>query len=80
LDKIDGDQMIDEYAEMIGVPARVVLGDAEVEELRQAKAQQAQLAAAAQLAETAKTGAEAARSLSETDLGGRSALERVTGA
>lgn len=59
LDKIDGDQMIDEYSDMLGTPPGVVNSDEEVEEMRQAQQAQAQrqqqLDMAGQVAATAKT-------------------------
>jgi hypothetical protein len=59
LDKIDFDQTIDEYANMVGVPPSIVKDDETVAALRQARAQQEQMmqqqAMMAQSAETAKT-------------------------
>ena len=66
LDKFDGDQAIDEYAEAIGTPAIVVRSDDDVEKIRtdRAKKEQGmqQMAVAAQGADTAKV-------LSEADTG-----------
>jgi hypothetical protein len=71
LDKLDADQSIDEYAEMIGVPSGLVLADEKVAEMRQARAQQMQqqqqLEAAATLAPAMQQGAQAAKVLSEAD-------------
>lgn len=73
-DKFDPDQAVDEYAEGLGAPARVVVPDDRVSEVRQARAQQLakqeQQAAMAQAAQTMHTGAQAAKVLSETDMGG----------
>src|SRR5690606_2818780 len=59
LDKFDRDQAVDEYADMLGVPPKVVRSDEDVLQIRQQRArqQQAQQAAmaAAQMAQTAKT-------------------------
>lgn len=74
LDKLDFDQMVDEYGQMLGVPPALVVPDEAVEKARAARAQQAQQmqaqAAAAQTVQGAKT-------LSETDMGGDSALSRM---
>lgn len=76
LDKIDFDQTVDEYSDMLGVPPSIIRSDDAVEALR-AERQQAQ--EAAQAAETAakmmpavKQGAEAASVLSKTDANGGS--------
>ena len=71
LDKLDADQSIDEYADMIGVPSGVVLSDEKVAELRQARQaaleQQQQLQAAATMAPAMNQAAQAAKVLSEAD-------------
>lgn len=66
LDKIDFDQTIDIFGEMVGVPPGIIRPDAAVEELRsqRAKAQQEQQAMA-MVPEAAKT----AKTLAETDMG-----------
>lgn len=62
VDKIDADQLIDDYADMFGVNPEIVVPDDVVAEIRAAKAKaaQAQAAAAAApvMAETAKTAGE----------------------
>jgi len=62
LDKIDSDQLVDEYAEMLGTPPGVVNSDEEVEAIRQARQQQekrqSQLAMTKEVAEVAKTAGE----------------------
>lgn len=73
LDKWDMDQTVDEYSELIGVPASIVRSDEEADQIRkarQAKEQQAQQMAMAQ------QGADTAKVLSETDTqrGGNSNL------
>ncbi len=72
--KVDANQVINEYAESVGVNPSVVRGDDESNEMTQqqnqaAAAQEAQ-AAAAQMAQTAKTA-------SETDVSGDSALNEL---
>ena len=77
LDKVDLDQLIDEYGEMAGVPARVIVPDDQVAAIRQqrAEAQQAQ-----EQAELAERSASAAKMLSETDTEKPSALRQLAGA
>lgn len=70
-DKLDVDQSIDEHAEMMGVPPRIVVPDEQVAEMRAARAQAAQQAQAAELAASE---AETAKTLSETDTEKPSAL------
>lgn len=64
LDKLDGDQAIDEYAEMLGAPASIVVSDDKVKAIRERRAQQIQQQQQAEMAATmapaAKAGAEAA--------------------
>lgn len=59
LDKVDMDQLVDEYADALGIPPSTVRADADVQRLRSQRAaqqqQQQQLAAAAEGAKTAKT-------------------------
>jgi hypothetical protein len=76
LDKFDADQAIDEYAEMLGVPPRVVLSDDKVKEIRAQRQQQmAQQQAMQQLGE----GAQAAKVLSEADTGSENMLSTLLG-
>ena len=74
LDKVDLDQLVDEYADSVGVPPSTVRPDAVVEERRkqraQAQQQQAETAQLQQQAETAKT-------LADTDLEKPSALSTM---
>jgi len=71
LDKVDWEQLVDEYADSLGVPPATVRTDDAVKALRDARAkaqqQAAQMAALQQGAETAKT-------LSETDIEAPNAL------
>lgn len=76
LDKFDADQAVDEYAEMLGVPPRIVVPDDKVKELRAAKEQSmAQEQAMQQLG----TGAQAAKVLSEADTSGQNMLNSILG-
>lgn len=74
IDKVDMDQMVDEYAQAVSAPPRTVRSDEQVGEIRtqRAQAQQAQ-----QAAQMAQQGAQGAKLLSETDVGGESALQRM---
>lgn len=59
LDKMDFDESIDQYADMLGVPPGIIRSDEDVAQLREQRAQQQaqmqQMAAMQQQAETAKT-------------------------
>lgn len=77
-DKIDADQMMDEYAEGAGAPARMIRDDKAVAELRQSRAQAEQTERTLAAMPAINSGAKAAQLLSETDLGGgRSALDAL---
>jgi hypothetical protein len=67
LDKFDADQAIDEFAEAVGAPAKLVKPDEDVAATRQARAQQQQRQ---QMAELAATGASAVKDLSESNADG----------
>jgi hypothetical protein len=73
-DKVDWDQWADETATAMGLPARIVRSDEDVESLRAARAQEQQAAAAA---ERLPAVAGAAKQLSETRLGQDSALDAL---
>lgn len=74
LDKLDTDQVIDEYAQATGVPAKIIRSDEAVAQIRSdrqnAEAAQKNAEMAAQLAPAAKDGATAAKVLSSIDVGG----------
>ena len=78
LDKIDMDEGVDIYGDLLGAPPSVIVPDDEVAQIRRARAeqqqQQQQAEQAAQAAPAAKQTAEAARVLSETDAGGGQSL------
>jgi hypothetical protein len=44
MDKIDADQAVDEYARLVGSPARIIRSDEDVAAIRDQRAQQAQQA------------------------------------
>lgn len=74
LQKVDIDQMIDEYGDAVGISPRIVRTDEAVAEMRaqEAKAQQAQATAA-----MLQQGAGAAKDLSQADMEGDNALTRI---
>lgn len=76
VDKVDLDQAVDEYGEMLGVSAKIIRPDDEVMAMRQARAQ-----AAAQQAqmEQFQQAAQGAKLLSQTDLSSNNALARIAG-
>lgn len=76
-DKMNADQLVDEYAQAIGVVPTVVRGDDEVDAIRQQRAQQQQ---AAQAQQAIANGIQGAKALSETELTPDNALGRMLGA
>lgn len=79
LDKLNVDEMVDEYAERAGTPPRVIRSNAEVEQIRAQRAQQQRAAQMAQTMPAVQQGADAARLLSETDVNGQSMLDTLLG-
>ena len=83
LDKFDADQSVDEYAEMIGVPPKIVVPDDVVQQIRaeraQAQQQQMMMEQANQAAQTANVGAQAAKVMSDTDTSGENLLNNMIG-
>ncbi len=71
MDKLDGDQSIDEYGEALGVPPTIVLSDDDVEDLRAERRRQEMMQRAAAMA---VPGTEAIKNLSESDTSGKNAL------
>jgi hypothetical protein len=76
LDKLDLDQAVDEYGTMLGTPPALVRTDEAVAAIRAERAQQAQEAKAAAAAQAVVEGA---KGLSETNLEGDNALNRMLG-
>lgn len=76
-DKMNADQLVDEYAEAIGVVPTVVRGDEEVDAIRQ---QRAQMAAQQQQQQALANGIQGAKLLSETEVNPGNALGQLTGA
>jgi hypothetical protein len=69
--------MIDEYASRAGAPAKMIRGDDKVQEIRAQRAAQQKAAQMAATMPAVQQGADAARLLSETDVGGESLLDRM---
>ncbi len=76
-DKIDKDQAIDEYAEMLGVSPRIVVPDDTVTQVRQDRMQQQQAAQMAQMGPALKDVTGAMKNLGETPVGDSSALNNL---
>ncbi len=70
LDKLDGDQIVDRYADMLGVDPSVIVADDQVALVRSKRAQQQQAAAMGAMAQPAEQLANAAKTASETDPSG----------
>ena len=83
LDKLDADQSIDEYAEMLGVPPKIVVSDDQVAKIRAQRAemqkQQMMMDQAQSSVQMAGTGAQAAKVLSEADTDGNNVLSNILG-
>jgi hypothetical protein len=80
LDKLDTDELIDEYASRAGVPPSVIRSKKKVDEIRAARAEQQNAEKAAAVMPAVKDGADAARLLSETRVGGEPLLDQMMGA
>jgi len=74
LDKVDMDQLIDEYGSILSVPPRVIRTDEAVEQIRESRAEQQK--AQVQSEDAVRT-ASAVKSLSETDINKDSALREM---
>lgn len=78
-DKIDFDEAIDEYAFALGTPPALILSDDDVAELREGREQKAQMEQMAAAAAPIKDAAAAAKTMSETPVGGQTALDAMMG-
>jgi hypothetical protein len=76
IDKVAADEIANSMAEDLGVPNKSVRTKNEVEELRAARQQQQQMD---QMATNVQRGADAAKTLSETDTTGGNVLSDVLG-
>lgn len=77
LDKVDFDQLVDEYGEMTGVPAKIIVSDDKVLEIRSDRAQREKSMQMAEAMPAMNQAAGAAKALSETDVTGVNALTRL---
>ena len=74
VDKVDLDQSVDEYAAGVGAPAKIIRSDADVAELRKARAEeQRKMQEMAEL----QAGLEMGKTASEIDTGGDNALTGI---
>jgi hypothetical protein len=78
-DKLDVDEMIDEYAERTGAPGKMIRTAEMVKGIRDGRAQAEQAKQMAESMPALQQGADAARLLSETDMGGRPLLDQMAG-
>lgn len=77
MDNIDTDEVVQEYAEALNVPPKVIRATAEVIQLRAQRSQEQQMATGLQ---TGLGLAQGAKTLSDTDVGGGvNALQAITG-
>ena len=76
LDKLDVDQLIDTYADSVGVSPTVVVPDEKVQQIRQQRAEQQQQAQQMAMAQAAVTGA---KDLSQANLDQPNALTAIAG-
>lgn len=83
LDKLDADEAVDQYADMVGAPPSIIVPDDKVKASRDARAQRQQMAENAEMANkmapAISSGADAARLLSEADAGSGAGLLQQIG-
>jgi hypothetical protein len=77
LDKINFDQLVDDYGNAVGVSPLSINDDEDVLEIRMSRAQQQQAEAMAAAAQPLQQASQAAKNLSETQVEGQSALDAV---
>ncbi|ALC13826.1 portal protein [Sphingopyxis sp. 113P3] len=80
VDKINIDETIDEYAQRAGTPSKIIRSTAEAGKLRQARQAEIQQRKMLETVPAVQQGADAARLLSETDVGGEPLLDTLLGA
>lgn len=76
-DKLNVDEMIDEFASRAGAPAKIIRTAEQVDGIRQQRAQAQQAQQMADAMPAMQQGADAARLLSETDVGGSPLLDQM---
>ncbi len=77
MDKVDTDELVDIYADRTGIPPSIVVSDESVKKIRDQRAKAAQVQ---QALNSGTQMADAAKTLSETDTGGNTALSTLQGA
>jgi plasmid maintenance system antidote protein VapI len=76
-DNVDWDEMIDEYADMLGVSPKIIMATQKVMQIRNQRNQQMQQQ---QMLQNSMAAAQGAETLSNTDVGGgQNALQRMIG-
>lgn len=75
VDKMNGDQVLDEYAKAQGVPPTIVRSDDEVAERREQRQQQKQMETAAAMAQPARDLAQAAKTTSEIQVANQAPVQ-----
>jgi hypothetical protein len=78
-DKLDPDEVIDQYGERAGAPGNIIRTAEQVKKIRDDRARQEQAKQIAESMPAVQQAAEAARLLSETDVGGRPLLDQMVG-
>jgi hypothetical protein len=78
-DNFDADEAVREYAERAGAPVRITRSKKDVDAIRQSREQAKQAEQSAAMMPMIQQGADAARLLSETDVGGKPLLDTVLG-
>jgi len=74
---VDWDEMIDEYADMLGVSPKIIMATQKVMQIRNQRNQQMQQQ---QMLQNSMAAAQGAETLSNTDVGcGQNALQRMIG-
>lgn len=76
LDKFDADEALEQYADMVGVPAKIIVSDEDVVKIREAREQQRQIE---QNMDRGGRLAQGAKVMSETDMDGNNALNTLMG-
>jgi hypothetical protein len=79
-DRLNVDAMIDEYAVRAGAPSKIIRSVKDADKIRDARAAQQQQQQMMATMPAVKDGADAARLLSETDVGGAPLLDTLLGA
>lgn len=79
IDKFDFDEAVDQYADAVGASPRVVVPDDKLGDIREARAKQAAQQQAAAMAQPAQQMSQAAKNMSETEVGDMSMLDVLGG-